>query len=111
MASSGVRQHVLLRSGPHVSAWPPPASGDAGAYQADPGEGAFHPIAAIERKLPRERAAHDVIAGPQTLAEFGELAGQPDDRIEGVAQHGIAAAGGGLDSVNAHPGLDLAQLR
>src|SRR5438067_13909496 len=111
MASSGVRQHVLSRSGPHVSAWPPPASNDADRDRADPGEGAFHPIAAIERELPRERAAHDVIAGPQSLAEFGELAGQPDDRVERVAQHGIATARGRLDALDRHPLLDLAHPR
>src|ERR1700731_2597305 len=86
-------------------------SDDADPDRADPGEGAFHPIAAIERELPGERAAHDVIAGPQPLAEFGELAGQPDARVERVAQHGIAAAGRGLGAVDRHKRLDLAQLR
>src|SRR5438270_8583810 len=111
MASPGVRQYVLSRSGPHVSAWPPPASGDADRDRADPGKGALHPVAAIERELPGERAAHDVVAGPQSLAEFGELAGQPHNRVEGVAQHGIAAAGRGADAVDRDPRLDLAQLR
>src|SRR5207248_3753816 len=111
MASVGVRQPVPARSGLYVSAWPVRRSGDADRNRADTAEGAFDAVAAMERELPRERAAHDGVAGPQPLAKFGELAGEPGDGVVGVAEHGVAATGRGLGAVDRNAGLDLAQLR
>src|SRR5205823_4095019 len=96
MASVRVRQPVPARGGLYVSAWPSRLSGDAGCDRADPGKGALHPVAAVQGELPRERAAHDGVARPQPLAEFGELAGEPDDGVIGVTEHSVAAAGRSL---------------
>src|SRR5437868_15480258 len=100
MTSVGVRQPVPARGGLYVSAWPSRLSGDAGCDRADPGKGALHPVAAVQGELPGERAAHDGVDGPQPFAEFRQLGGEPDDRVIGLTEHGVAAAGRSLRAVN-----------
>src|SRR5213594_3643754 len=78
---------------------------DAHALELD-----AHAVAARERKLPRERPRHDVIAGLQPAPVGGQLAGQPGDRAERVAEHGVAPAAAHLGAVDADAYADRGQV-
>src|SRR5262249_39090499 len=61
-------------------------------------------------ELARERAGHDMVAGFQPPAVGHELARQPGDRPQRMAEHRIASPGAHLGAVDAHANRDARQI-
>src|SRR4030095_8467664 len=72
-------------------------------YPADAGEVRFGVITRRKRELPHERARHHDVAGTDAAAEFRELAREPYDRVERVAEDGVPGAGDDLFAIQRHP--------
>src|ERR1700722_486881 len=82
-----------------------------GLYVADTDEIGVDAVTWRDRELARERAAHDQVTGPDAAPELRQLAGQPDHRIQRVAEHGVAAPCRDGLAVDPNGGRDTVQFK